>query len=140
MSAPSERLLLDTSAWAQYLRARGSADLKRAVQQALDQGQVASCWVVKSELLIGARDAAAFTTLLEVLAAVSDLPITDESWVRAARLGFELRKQGFLVALPDLLIAQCAIDAACILWHVDTDFEHIKRQSDLHTRYWPPPG
>jgi predicted nucleic acid-binding protein len=140
MSAPSERLLLDTSVWAQYLRARGSPDLKRAVQQALDQGRVATCWIVKSGLLVGARDAAAFTTLLEVLAGVHDLPITDESWVRAARLGFELRKQGYLVALPDLLIAQCAIGAACILWHSDSDFEHIERRSDLHTRYWPPPG
>jgi predicted nucleic acid-binding protein len=138
--ATSEPVLLDTSAWALYLRARGPAELKRAVQLALDAGQVATCWVVKSELLIGSRDAEAFATLLDVLAAVPDLPVTEESWLRAARLGYELRKQGLLVALPDLLIAQCVISAGSVLWHADSDFENIKRLTDLQTRYWQPSG
>jgi predicted nucleic acid-binding protein len=110
--------------------------LKAAVRQELEEGRVVTCWVVKAELLIGARDAPSFETLADVLAAVREIPITDECWTHASRLGFELRKQGLLVALPDLLIAECAIIQRCVLWHADSDFENVRRLSSLQTRYW----
>jgi len=133
---PFDPLLPDTSAWVNYLRPSGAADLKMAMREALAQGRVAACWVVRTELLVGAKDLAAFETLLEALRGVADVPITEERWDEAARLGYDLRKQGLLVPLPDLLIAQCAISSGRVVWHADEDFERIREHSSLRTRHW----
>lgn len=136
MNDSAAPLLLDTSAWVHYLRPRGAVDLKSAVQEALGSGRVATCWVVKAELLVGARDPQAFDALSESLRGAFDIPITDGVWEEAARLGYDLRKHGTLVPLPDLLIAQCAITSHRLLWHADEDFERIRQLSTLRTRHW----
>jgi len=118
------------------LRPRGADDLKMAMREALAQGRIATCWVVRAELLVGAKDPAAFDALLEGLRGVPDVPITEERWDEAARLGYGLRKQGVLVSLPDLLIAQCAINTGRVVWHADEDYEHIRQLSSLRTRHW----
>lgn len=129
-------MLLDSSVWIRYLRPRESEEFKTVVQEALADGRVATCWVVNAELLIGARDEAAFDTLLEGLLGLPEVPITEGLWEEAARLGHRLRKQGLLVPLPDLLIAQCAISSGRILSHADEDFERVRKLSSLRTRYW----
>ncbi len=136
MNDPFDPLLPDTSAWVNYLRSSGAADLKMAMREALAQGRVAACWVVRTELLVGAKDLGAFDTLREALHGVTDVPITEERWDEAARLGYDLRKQGLLVPLPDLLIAQCAISSGRVVWHADEDFERIRGHSSLRTRHW----
>jgi len=68
-----------------------------------------TCWVVKAELLVGARDEEAFEQLSKDLEALEEIPITDEVWLGAARLGHTLRCNWITVPLPDLLIAQVAI-------------------------------
>jgi len=129
-------MLADTSAWVRYLRPRGSDDLKVAMREALAREQVATCWVIRTELLVGAKDQNAFDVLLEALRGISDVPITEELWELAARLGYGLRKQGLLVPLPDLLIAQCAISSGRVLWHTDQGFERITEHSSLRTWHW----
>lgn len=137
MSEVAEELLfLDTSAWARYLRRRGWDDLKDAVDDALVRRQIATCWVVNAELLIGTPDEAAFNDLLERMTAVAEIPITEVVWHEAARLGYQLRRRGVTIAVPDLVIAQCAIESGRVLWHVDQDFERIREHSALQTRYW----
>lgn len=131
-----DALLLDSSVWICYLRPRQWEDLKTAVQEALTQGRVATCWAVNCELLIGARDEPAFDILLEAIRAVPEVPLTPAVWEEAAQLGYRLRKQGLLVPLPDLLIAQCAISSGRVLWHADEDFERIRRLTSLQTRHW----
>ncbi len=129
-------VFLDTSTWVHYLRPRGAETLKSAVHDALTQDRVATCAVVRTELLIGARDAAAFDVLAELLVGVEDVPISDDLWREAAKLGFEMRKQGILVPLPDLLIATCAIRSGRVLWHVDAGYERIRELSALQTHRW----
>ena len=131
-------ILLDTSAWICYLRPRGWHDLKTAVQQALTTEQVSTCWVVKAELLIGARDERGFTQLFETLRALPEIPVTDRVWEAAARLGYTVRRQGVTIPLPDLVIAQAAMTGDLVLWHVDEHFEHLRRYSVLQTRSFVP--
>ncbi len=136
MNVPFEPLLPDTSVWIHYLRPSGATDLKLAMREALLQDRIATCWVVKTELLIGARDAAAYDVLMEALQGVADVPVAAQPWNDAARLGYDLRKRGLLVAVPDLLIAQCAISSERVLWHADGDFERMRERSPLRTRLW----
>jgi predicted nucleic acid-binding protein len=130
------RVLLDTSVWIRYLRAAGDPSLRAVVDQALATGVVVTCWVVRAELLVGARDEAAFARLAERLLGLEEVALTPALWLEAARLGFRLRQRGILVALPDLLIAQAALQAGIPLWHADADFERLREVVPLQTRFF----
>lgn len=140
MNDSHERLLLDTSAWVRCLRRWGAEDLKEAVASALTQMRIATCWVVKMEVLVGSRDTTAFDALADRFSGIPDVPITEAVWADAAMLGYSLRRVGVLVAVPDLVIAQCAIASGRILWHSDGDFELIRPLSSLRTRDWRTAG
>ena len=131
-----EPILLDSSVWVRFLRPRGDLDLKTAVQAALARGRVATCWIVKTELLVGVRELAEFSLLAETLSGLPDIPLTERLWADAARLGYDLRRAGLPIALPDLVIAQCAISSGRTLWHLDAGFERIRSATTLATRYW----
>jgi predicted nucleic acid-binding protein len=130
----AEGILPDTSVWVRYFRPKGDEDLKREVAQALATAEVFTCWVVKAELLVGAKDDQAFELLRSRLGALREIELVPEIWTQAARLGRQLRHQGFTVPLADLVVAQCAIAAGLELWHADTHFEHVRRVVPLRTR------
>ncbi len=129
-----EPVLLDSSAWICYLQPDGWEEIKLSVQEALVQGRVHTCWVVKAEILAGAKGAKGFTTLREHLSALPAAPVSPKIWEGAARLGYELRRKGLVVPLPDLLVAQTAREGALVLWHVDEHFERIAQHTPLHRR------
>lgn len=126
-------VLLDTSIWVRYLRPGGYEDIKAEVKRVLLAERVFTCWVVKAELLVGARDDEAFERLSAELGALEEIPITPEVWLGAARLGYNLRRRGLTVPLPDLLIAQAAVVGKLQLWHADEHFEKIKEVVSLET-------
>ncbi len=126
--------LLDTSVWVCYLRPRGHEHLKSQLRTVLSEGGVYTCWPVKAELLVGARDDEGYARLLELLRALPQVPISEEVWEGASRLGHTMRRRGVLIPLPDLLIAQATIESALTLWHLDDHFEQIESFSSLRTR------
>ena len=132
--ARQQGVLLDTSLWIRYFRPRGAEEVKAQVKRALLAERVFTCWVVKAELLVGARDEEAFERLSRDLEALEEIPITKEVWLGAARLGYTRRRNGITVPLPDLLIAQLAIAEKLELWHVDEHFEEIKRVVPFETK------
>mgnify|MGYP000117921209 CR=1 FL=1 len=127
-------VLLDTSIWVRYLRRGGDREIKAEVKRILSAERVFTCWVVKAELLVRARDDEAFERLSADLEALEEVPITPEVWLEAARLGYTLRRGGLNVPLPDLLIAQAAIAGELQLWHADEHFEYIKQLVPLETK------
>ncbi len=133
-----ELALLDTSVWIHYLRSDGQQELKTAVKNALIEGGVLSCSVVRTEILVCSRDEKSFAKLLEHLKAVPDIPIDGVVWEGAARLGYTLRKKGITIPLPDLLIAEAAMQREVVLWHADNHFEKICTVVPLHTRSFLP--
>ncbi len=133
-----ELALLDTSIWIHYLRSDGQQELKTAVKNALIEGGVLSCSVVRTEILVGSRDEKSFAKLLEHFKAVPDIPIDGVVWEGAARLGYTLRKKGITIPLPDLLIAEAAMQREAVLWHVDNHFEDICTIAPFRTRSFLP--
>ena len=94
VSAPSGLLLIDTSVWIRSLRRRGDDRLKSMVREAMLEGRVATCAIVNHELLVGARDDAAFERLSRTLRALPQILVTFAVWDQAARLGHQLRRRG----------------------------------------------
>ena len=131
---PYRGVFLDTSIWIHYFQPQGDEVIKTEVKSVLLAEQIFTCWVVKAELLVGAKDEKSFTRLDADLDAMEDVPITSEVWLKAAHLGHTLRHQGLTVPLPDLLIAQVALEEKLWLWHADEHFEYIKEIIPLKTR------
>lgn len=126
--------LADTSVWISYLRPGGSGSVRETLREALLEGRVLTCWPVRAELLVGAKDLDAWERLRVLLGSLTQLPCGEGLWERAARLGFDLRRKGLTVPLPDLLVAQAAVDADVELWHLDAHYEVIREHSQLRTR------
>jgi predicted nucleic acid-binding protein len=108
MHAPDiEPRLIDTSVWIRADR-KGHDALRDRLRELLIAGSVRICWPIRAELLIGVKTPERWAILNEQLAALEQVPILDQTWERAARLGHQLARKGQSVPLPDLLIAHRA--------------------------------
>jgi len=118
--------LVDTSVWLEVLPPGGrSLDLRGRVDALLAADLVATTGVVRLELLGGARTEAEYRRLDSLLSALHCLPVDEERCGEAARLGFQLRRQGIALPFTDLLIAAVAMEAGATLLHRDRHFDVI---------------
>jgi predicted nucleic acid-binding protein len=126
-------ILVDTSAWVEFLRGTGSAagDAVRDLLEA--RRELATTDVVLMEVLAGARDARDREQLRRLLARCEFVP-TDSpgDYEAAADLYRVSRAAGETVrSLTDCLIGAVAIRAGLQLLDVDSDFAAIARHSGL---------
>jgi predicted nucleic acid-binding protein len=126
-------ILVDTSAWVEYLRATGSR-VHRKMRALLESGQpLASTEVVVMEVLAGARDDSHWQRLRRLLFGCEFLPLTGLSdYEDAAALYRQCRRAGqTLRSLTDCLIAVVVIRTGAELIHADRDFDTIARYTPL---------
>jgi len=122
--------LIDSSAWIEYLRPKGSTHVKERVREILQKEEAVSCGVVVVEILRGAKSEKDFQSLRESLMSLPQIPIDDVVIERASNWGFLLDRKGKSVSTTDLLIAAAAYKKTRLL-HVDRDFEVISSLVDL---------
>ncbi len=126
-------ILVDSSAWIEFLRATGSSAHLR-VRSALEQGDaLASTDVIVMEILAGARDDDDRNRLRRLLYSVDFLAVDGPAdyeqaaeLYRACRAGGETPRK-----LTDCLIATVAIRNDAALLCEDADFATIARYSPL---------
>ncbi len=124
-------ILVDTSAWVEFLRDTGSPVCNRV--DALIDGDIAVCHPIRMEVLAGARDERHLTSLRGLLARVSLLPTEPVDYEEAAALYRACRRRGETVPkLIDCLIAATAVRTSTPVLHADNDFDVLARHSDLH--------
>ncbi len=123
-------ILIDTSAWIEFLRDTGSPTCD-AVSEILGS-QIATCDPIAMEVLAGARDERHLTDLRGLLARCIVLPTEPADYDRAASLYRSCRVKGETVRkLIDCLIAAVAIRAGAELLHADVDFAVLARHTEL---------
>lgn len=123
-------ILIDTSAWVEFLRDTGS-DVCARVDQLLD-GDLATCHPVRMELLAGARDERHLSDLRRLLARASLVPTEPIDYEEAAALHRGCRRGGETVRkLIDCLIAAHAIRTGFAILHADADFDVLARHTPL---------
>ncbi len=134
--------LADTSAWS-WTRAVGG-ELRRSFDEALIDGEIATCDMVRLELLHSAQNASEFQALSEDLHALPDCPIGKPQWERALDVYEQLAHQGSLhhraVKHPDLLIAAAAEAAGVTILHYDEDYDRIAELTCQVVRWLAPRG
>src|SRR3954452_23288221 len=135
--------LADTSAWS-WSRRRAYPDLRRAFDGALIDGELATCDMVRLELLHSARSASEFAEIREELTALPDCPIDKTQWDRALCVYEQLSAQGGTfqrsVKHPDLLIAAAAEAAGVAVLHYDEEYDRIASITGQPTRWLAPAG
>jgi predicted nucleic acid-binding protein len=124
-------ILIDTSAWVEFLRDTNSAVCNRV--DALLDGEIATCHPVRMEVLAGARDERHLGNLRGLLARGSLITTEPTDYEEAAALYRACRRRGETVRkLIDCLIAATAIRASVPVLHSDGDYEVIARHTHLH--------
>jgi predicted nucleic acid-binding protein len=123
-------ILIDTSAWVEFLRDTGSPVCRRV--DALLDGDIATCDPIRMEVLAGARDAEHLNALRRLLARASSIGVQPVDYEEAAGLYRTCRRRGETVRkLIDCLIAATAIRAGLPVLHADTDFDVLARHTRL---------
>jgi hypothetical protein len=123
-------ILVDTSAWIEFLRDTGSPICQRVDD--LLAAEVATCDAIRMEVLAGARDEQHLQQLRRLLARASNLPTESVDYEVAAALYRTCRQQGHTVRkLIDCLIAAVAIRADVPILHRDTDFNILAKHTAL---------
>lgn len=123
-------ILVDTSAWIEFLRDTGSRVCVR-VDALLDQ-DIATCDPVRMEVLAGARDERHLGDLRRLLARAVLLPTGSTDYEEGAALYRRCRRQGSTVRrLNDCLIAAVAVRSRVPVLHADADFDVLARHTAL---------
>jgi predicted nucleic acid-binding protein len=123
-------ILIDTSAWIEFLRGTGSPVCERV--DALLAKNLATCDVVRMEVLAGARSDEHLQQLRRLLARATLLPTEPVDYETAAALYRTCRRHGRTVRkLIDCLIAAIAIRANVAVLHMDSDFTVLAEIASL---------
>ncbi len=117
-------ILVDTSAWVEFFRGRGS--LADTVGSLLEANDVALCGPVVTELRRGLhpRERAKVMPLLEACHLLEQPP---RLWEDAGELGFAAGRRGATLKSLDLLIAVYALNHSVPLLTKDRDFSLLRR-------------
>lgn len=135
--------LADTTAWS-WSRRRAYPELRGAFDAALIEGELATCDMVRLELLHSARTPTEFTEIRKELGALPDCLIGEAQWRRALWVYEQLSARGGAfqraVKHPDLLIAAAAEAADVTLLHYDDDYDLIADITGQPMRRLAPKG
>ena len=124
-------VLVDTSVWVEVFRdASGAA--RNHLLSAAGEHEIALTRFTQLELLQGCRDDQEWELLNSYLGTQDYLEMRAVSWELAARIYFDLRRNGLAVRSSiDCCIAQVALDHGVPLIHRDGDFETIGTLREL---------
>mgnify|MGYP006423458897 CR=1 FL=1 len=117
-------VLIDTSAWIEFLRRSGDWNIADEVAELLDRDLAATCGMIELELIQGLfpREAERVQSLFQALHYVD---LTREDYVAAGCILRGLRQRGITVPSSDGLIAAAATRRSLPLLSIDRHFLHF---------------
>jgi len=137
-------LLIDTSVWISVFRdglrptkGQRSGQMRQQLETLIANREVLLTRFTQLELLQGSLNEQEWTLLSTYLETQDYIELTIHSWQAAARIYYDLRRQGLTVRSPiDCCIAQTALENNLLLIHNDLDFEIIAQVRTLqHLRF-----
>lgn len=132
--AESDSFLVDSSIWIDARRAGPDSDLFLELKDWIRTDRIVTNEFVRLELLTGAPTDVEYDRLIALLEPVRTLSVDPATWDIAARLGFDLRRQGVTVPHADLVIAASAIQYGCTVYHRDRHFALIAKHCLLKAK------
>ncbi|MBE9240271.1 PIN domain nuclease [Synechocystis salina] len=118
-------LLIDTSVWISVFR-DPTGQVRQKLETLIDDRDVFLARFTQLEMLQGSLNEKEWMLLSTYLETQDYVELTNGSWQKAARIFYDLRRQGLTVRSPiDCCIAQVALENNLLLVHNDRDFETI---------------
>lgn len=128
-----KRFIADNSVWQRASKPAIAAIFGQAVRG----GQIATCAVVRLEVLWSTRNLPEFDPVSRSLSALDNYPVTAAHWRAAEGAMRRLMEIGChrSVGFPDLLIAAVAESNDLGVLHYDSDFERLEKRGifRIHT-------
>lgn len=117
-------ILVDSSVWISAWKGDREG-LATHLATLIEAGQVALNWLIRTEILQGARDTKHQHVLHELLSPIPVDPFPDTLWDKAPHLYLHCRERGITLTTIDCLIATHAQIGSHTLWSLDKIFEKI---------------
>ena len=124
-------VLIDTSVWIRALRKNYNEEIKKKVDQLLQNDIVIMMGIIKLELLGGTKTENEFSNLKGYLDSLYFFHTNTDFWNEASELAFTLRKNGVTIPYTDIIIATGSLLQNATLIHADKHFDLIAEKTDL---------
>ena len=125
-----ERVLIDTSVWIAFFR-NTSTELSEKVEELISNAEVCVPHIVIAELIQGARSDREIATIESFVDAFTIVDQTENTWAKAGKLAYNLKKKGKTINLADCYIAVIAQEQACRIYTLDVHFKDIQKITKL---------
>ncbi len=126
----AEKILIDTSVWIEYFRSKSSL-IAEKVDRILDEGEVCVPKIVIAELMQGAKSTKELSIIGDFIKAFTVIDQREDTWIKAGRLSYNLKKKGMKIHLLDCYIAVIARENGCKIFTLNRHFQDIKAVMDI---------
>ena len=124
------RVLVDTSIWIAYFKDADPA-LTEKIDDIITFSDVYVPRVVIAELIQGAKTEKEISVIKDFVEAFHVIDQTENTWLRAGRLSFSMKRKGLTVNIVDCYIAVIAHENNCKIMTLDEHFKGIKKYIQL---------
>lgn len=125
-----DKILIDTSAWIEYFKDK-SAGLSKRVDEILSKYEVYVPKVVIAELIQGSKSEREVSIVEDFVDAFNIIDQKEDTWIKAGKLSFNLKKKGKNVNLTDCYIAVIAQEYDCQILSLDFHFKDIQKRFNI---------
>lgn len=116
-------ILVDSCIYIRWLRDR--TDVFAELGDHLRRGDLATCGVVRAEVLRGVVSVAARERMELLFSSMHEVPMPPELWTEVAELAWELDRRGEVLPLSDVAIAACAKRMGAVVITTDPHFAKV---------------
>jgi hypothetical protein len=116
-------ILVDSCLYIRWLRER--ADIFAELGDHLRRGDLATCGVVRAEVLRGIVSVPVRERMEVLFSAMHEVTMTPELWTDVAELAWELDREGEVLPLTDVAIAACAKRVGATVITTDLHFAKV---------------
>ncbi len=117
-------VIADSSVWIDFQRDPQS-EAGQELDRLLAAGEVVMVGPVLTEIIHGSRSVNELEFFATRLTALPFLESTQQTWVKAGKLNYLLKREGNVLALGDLMIASLALEHDMPLYSLDGDFDRV---------------
>ncbi len=125
-----DKVLVDTSIWIEYFRNQNKL-VCETVDRILSFSHIFVPKVVIAELIQGANSEKEISVIEDFVDAFYIIDQSDDTWMKAGRLSFSMKKKGITIHIIDCYIAVIANENSCKIFSLDDHFKTIKKFMNL---------
>jgi hypothetical protein len=126
----AEKILIDTSIWIEYFRDK-SSPIAEILDRILAEDEVCVPKIVMAELIRGAKSEKEVSIIEDFFDAFHIIDQKEESWIKAGKLSYKLKKKGENIHLFDCYIAIIAQENSCTVFTLNRHFKEIQKIMDI---------